>query len=88
MAVEMWIMVFWVVFNTEDGGDLLLQNIGNHLQDHTVSHPRRQHLTKRCCFYIFGQMRLSQQDKTNWQFEIKSIAIVCDCTVLIKYSVF
>jgi hypothetical protein len=27
-------------FSTEDGGDMFLQNIGNHLQDYTASKPR------------------------------------------------
>jgi hypothetical protein len=38
-------VVTHVVFTPENGGGMLLQNIGNHQQDHMESQPRRTQLT-------------------------------------------
>jgi hypothetical protein len=33
------------IFSVEGGGNVVLQNIGNHIPDYPVSHPRRQYLS-------------------------------------------
>jgi hypothetical protein len=34
-------LLAWLTFYPEDGGIMILQNLGELLPDHTLSHPRR-----------------------------------------------
>jgi hypothetical protein len=57
----------WItsIFMVEDGGDMFLQNFGNHLQDNMMSQPWRPQLTKSLHDY-----KTWERDKRNVHYNI------------------